>query len=72
MKLYFTCPKEKVTFASDEYSLHKGHSVVVDETGARELQGTVSLNSECPLCGGKHVYEVKDIICPLSGEEDER
>ena len=72
MKLHFTCPKEKVTFASDKYSLYKGHRVVVDEAGVRELLGTVSLNSACPVCGERHEYEVKEVVCPLSGEENER
>lgn len=67
MKLYFTCPVEKTTFTSDDYSLLKGHHIIESETGEKELQGTVILNSACPLCGRKHQYEVKDVICPLAG-----
>jgi hypothetical protein len=68
MKLYFTCPIKKETFASDDYSLHPGHSIVKDDQGGKELQGTVSLNAACPLCGQKHQYAVKDVLCPLSRE----
>ena len=71
MKLYFTCPKAKKTFSSDDYSLHQGHRIVEDEEGAKELQGTVSLNAGCPLCGQKHQYSVKDVICPLSRGKNE-
>ena len=72
MKLYLTCPTTKETFSSDDYFLHKGHRIVEDEEGVKELQGTVSLNSECPLCGQKHQYSVKDISCPLSGGKNEK
>jgi hypothetical protein len=72
MKLYFTCPKENVTFSSDDYSLHKGHRIVEDGEGVKELQGTVSLNSGCPLCGQQHQYEVKDVLCSLSGGKNEQ
>ncbi len=68
MKLYFTCPIKKETFASNDYSLHPGHSIVLDDQGGKELQGTVSLNAACPLCGQKHQYAVKDVLCPLSRE----
>lgn len=71
MKLYFTCPKAKTTFTSDDYSLQKGHRIVEDEHGVRKLEGIVSLNSGCPLCGQKHLYGVNDVICPLSGEKNE-
>ncbi len=66
MKLYFTCPKEHVTFASDDYSLRQGHRIVEDDKGTKELQGTVSLNSKCPVCGRRHRYAVKDVLCPLN------
>ncbi len=66
MKLYFKCPKENATFASDDYTLQKGHRIVEDEHGVRTLEGMVSLNSGCPLCGGIHLYEAKEVLCPLS------
>jgi hypothetical protein len=71
MKLYFTCPKAKADFASDDYSLQAGHRIVEDEHGDKKLMGIVSLNSGCPLCGQKHRYEVKDVMCPISGEKNE-
>ena len=71
MKLYFTCSKTKETFSSNDYSLHQGHSIVENEEGVKELQGTVSLNAGCPLCGQKHQYSVKDVICPLSRGKNE-
>lgn len=67
MKLYFTCPETRATFASDDYSLHRGHCIVEDEEGGKELRGTVSLRSGCPLCGEQHRYEVKDVLCPSGG-----
>ena len=72
MKLYFTCPTEKTTFASDDYSLQKGHHITKAAPGEKVLKGIVSLNSACPLCGRKHHYEVKDVICPLTGRENAR
>jgi hypothetical protein len=72
MKLYFTCPIKKETFASGDYSLHPGHSIVTDDKGGKELQGTVSLNTACPFCGQKHQYAVKDVLCPLSRGTNER
>ncbi|MGB3225219.1 MAG: hypothetical protein WBB23_20685, partial [Desulforhopalus sp.] len=71
MKLYFICPLHNKTFASDDYSLHQGHQVVENIEGMKELQGTVSLNSECPLCGEKHLYQVKDVLCPSSRGNNE-
>jgi hypothetical protein len=71
MKLYFTCPQHNTTFATDDYSLHKGHQVIENIEGMKELQGTVSLNSECPLCGQKHLYQVKDVLCPSSRGNNE-
>lgn len=71
MKLYFTCPKEKADFASDDYSLEPGYQIVEDEHGEKQVLGFVSLNSECPLCGQKHRYEVKDVMCPISKEKNE-
>lgn len=71
MKLYFTCPNENAEFACDDYSLQKGHRIVEDEHGDKKLMGTVSLNSGCPLCGQKHRYEVKDVMCPVSRGENE-
>ncbi len=65
MKFYFTCPSVKEDFASDDYSLQAGHQVAEDEHGGKQLIGFVSLNSACPLCGQKHRYEVKDVMCPL-------
>jgi len=72
MKLYFTCPIKKITFATDDYALRPGHRIVEDGTGAKELQGTVTLNSGCPLCGQKHQYDVQDVLCPLTGGENAR
>lgn len=71
MKLYFRCPNEKTEFASEDYSLEEGHRVVEDEGGDKKLMGVVSLNSACPLCGRKHRYEVKDVMCPLSRGKNE-
>ncbi len=72
MELYFTCPKEKRTFRTDDYSLKKGHYIVEDDEGNRELIGLVSLNSGCPLCNELHSYEIKDVICPLEGSKSEK
>lgn len=72
MKLYFTCPVKKATFASEDYSLQKGHRIVADGTGVKQLQGIVCLNSGCPLCGQKHQYDVKDVLCPLTGGKNAR
>jgi len=71
MKLYFICPQTKACFASDDYSLQEGHQIVEDEHGGKQVMGFVSLNSVCPLCGQEHRYEVKDVMCPTSREENE-
>ncbi len=71
MKLYFTCPNENAVFDSVDYSLQKGHRVVVGGAGRKELQGTVSLNSGCPLCGDKHEYDVGEVMCSLNGGEND-
>ena len=71
MKLYFTCPIVKEDFASDDYSLQKGHRIVEDEHGGKKLMGFVSLNSGCSLCGQNHRYEVKDVMCPISRRKNE-
>lgn len=71
MKLFFTCPVEQEDFATEDYSLNEGHRVVEDEHGGKTLMGFVSLNSGCPLCGQKHLFEVKDVMCPLSRGENE-
>ncbi len=70
MKLYFKCEEKGQVFGSDDYTLHKGYTVIDNADGGRELQGIVTLNSACPLCGKKHRYEAKDVICPLSGVEN--
>lgn len=72
MKLYFTCPTVNASFASDNYALLQGYCVVDKGTGDKELQGKVNLNAACPLCGQKHQYNVKDVLCPLTGEKNER
>lgn len=69
MKLYFTCPVLEKVFGSEDYSLVEGHLIVED--GEKRLKGDVLLNSPCPLCGQKHRFEVKDVICPLSRGENE-
>jgi len=72
MNLFFTCPLKKETFSSENYSLQQGHRIVEDEDGGKVLQGTVSLTSPCPLCGEKHYFEAKDVLCPLTRRKDER
>jgi len=69
MKLYFTCPKTQTTFSTDNYILDQGYRVVETKEGERSLEGTVHLGSDCPFCGERHQYDVKDIICPFSGGE---
>lgn len=71
MKLYFTCPIVKEDFASDDYSLQEGHRIAEDEHGGKKLLGIVSLYSACPLCGQKHQYEVKNVMCPISRGKNE-
>jgi hypothetical protein len=72
MKLYFTCPHAKATFASDGYSLHRDHCIVENEKGEKGLQGTVSLDAGCPYCGELHLYAVKDVLCPTSRGKNEQ
>ena len=71
MKLYFTCPVTGEVFAFEDYSLEQGHRIVEAEADRRELKGQVVLTQPCPLCGTKHRCEVKDVICPLTGDIDE-
>ncbi|MFT5726501.1 MAG: phage/plasmid primase-like uncharacterized protein [Desulforhopalus sp.] len=71
MKLYFTCPVTGEVFAFENYSLEQGHRIVAAEAHRRELKGQVVLTQPCPLCGTKHRYEVKDVICPLAGDINE-
>lgn len=72
MKLFFTCPIKNEPFSSDAYSLEQGHLIVEDKDGKKALQGTVNLTSPCPLCGKRHQFEVKDVLCPLTGGRNER
>jgi len=72
MNLFFTCPIKKEKFSSEAYSLQQGHRIVEDKNGEKALQGTVSLTSPCPLCGEQHLFEVEDVLCPLSGGRDAR
>ena len=72
MKLYFTCPKTGESFATENYSLQKGYRVLTDKHGERVLQGMLTLDSGCPICGVKHGYKVKDVGCPMSEERDEK
>lgn len=71
MKLYFVCPVSDEVFGSADYSLLKDYNIVDSEGNQRELKGTVVLNSDCPSCGQKHQYGVKDVICPISRGENE-
>ncbi|PHR28517.1 MAG: hypothetical protein COA36_06475 [Desulfotalea sp.] len=71
MELYFTCPVTLKVFASENYSLEEGHSVVEVPGHGRELKGQVVLTQPCPLCGTIHRYEVEDIICPFTGDTNE-
>jgi len=71
MKLYFLCPVNDIVFGSDDYSLLRDFKVVQDGENQRELKGIVVLNGDCPLCGQKHQYQVKDVICSLSGGEND-
>lgn len=71
MELFFTCPVTGEVFAFEHYSLEQGHRIVEAEALGRELQGQVVLTRPCPICGAKHRYEVKDVICPLTGDRNE-
>ena len=71
MKLFFTCPVSDKVFGSDDYSLLKDYNIVENGESQKELKGIVVLNGDCPVCGQKHQYEVKDVICPLSGGGNE-
>ena len=71
MELYFTCPVTGRVFAFEDYSLEQGHRIVEAEAEGRELKGQVVLTQPCPICGAKHRYEVKDVICPLTGGTNE-
>ena len=71
MKLYFTCPVVQKEFATEKYSLRGGHRIAEDGHGGKTLTGFVSLDCPCPLCGGKHLFEVNDVMCPLSRGHDE-
>jgi hypothetical protein len=71
MHLYFTCPVKNEHFSTTDYKLEKGHTVMTNPEGGRELRGSVSLTSPCPLCGGKHRYEVKDVMCTIRGGDNE-
>lgn len=71
MKLYFTCPVRDKVFGCDDYSLKKDYTIVDNGESQRELKGIVILNGVCPMCGQKHQYQVKDVICPLSGGEND-
>lgn len=70
MELYFTCPVAGEVFGSENYVLGKGHEIVEDGQKGKELVGVVDLQDPCPLCGGKHRFEVIDVICPLTGDLD--
>lgn len=72
MKLYFHCPVTDEIFGFEDYSLQSNYSVVEDDAGNRALRGRVVLNSGCPLCGEKHQYEAKDVICPLTRDDNDR
>ena len=71
MKLFFTCPVEQGVFATEDYSLQEGHRITEDEHGGKTLMGFVSLNSACPLCGQKHLFEVKNVMCSMSRGKNE-
>ncbi len=71
MRLYFNCPVKNEIFSSTDFSLEKDYAVMANTEGGRELQGNVCLNSPCPLCGEKHIYEVKDVMCGLQGGKNE-
>jgi hypothetical protein len=64
MKLHFRCPEKNKVFDSSEYFLEPGHIIAHDENGERELKGKVVLPS-CPLCGERHAYDVKDVMCSV-------
>lgn len=68
MELYFACPVSGEVFASENYVLGKDYEIVENGEEGKELVGMVVLQGPCPLCGGKHHFEVKDVICPLTGE----
>lgn len=69
MKLYFKCPVKDEIFGSNDYFLHKDHRIVEVGEGDRQLAGMVSLNSGCPVCGQRHSYKVKDVMCSLAKGE---
>lgn len=71
MKLHFSCPHKKKMFSSDSFSLHQGYSIAGNGRGGKELKGTVSLNSACPLCGSLHQYDVSEVMCSLPGTEND-
>jgi hypothetical protein len=71
MLLYFTCPAKNDHFSTTDFTLDKEYVVIETPEGGRELKGSVSLNSPCPLCGGEHRYEVKDVMCTIRGGENE-
>lgn len=64
MNLFFRCPKKNEIFDSSEYFLELGHVITRDENGERELKGKVVLTS-CPMCGEKHTFDVKNVMCSL-------
>lgn len=72
MKLYFTCPATGDVFGSTTYALEKGYSVVASDKEKRELQGVVVLTKPCPFCGEKHRFDVSDVMCPFTGDTNEK
>ena len=72
MKLYFHCPAVDEIFGFEDYSLKSNYDVVEDAIGNRELKGRVVMNSDCPLCGERHQYEAKDVLCPSTRDDNDR
>lgn len=69
MDLYFKCPEKDQIFQSCEYSLAKGYRIVLGEGGEKILHGRVILNSSCPMCGQRHTFDVKDVMCPVKKDD---
>lgn len=70
MNLHFRCPVSNTLCTSPEYSLESGYVVTACENGERELQGKVLL-PVCPACGGKHRFDVTEVMCSLNATRKE-
>jgi hypothetical protein len=52
--------------STPHFEITANRGVITDAAGNRVLDAAVALTKACPHCGRRHVYQAREVACPLT------